>query len=277
MRCSQLKRPANATGMFERREDGVVVAQRNPFYGESVGRSKGGGHKTKVSQGIQDVVEIAIWRLTGEVLRTRSASRTDAGVHALGQVSVFETATPLSDEQVKKGLNTRLPQGQSLPICRIIVLMSKNMAQLSFYQGTRPLTFLPPLPLLFPLIMHLLLQFSFPCSLCCCLLLSFSHIPYFSHSPSPSPSLPLPLPLPLPFRSPPLSWPTIDVVVRRAETVQDSFDPRHCTGKLYRYTISCGPTRPVIGRDLCWHIKSRLDLDAMRTAAAFLVGRLIRV
>ena len=115
------------------------------------------------------------------------------------------------------------------------------------------------LPLLLPppLLLTISLFFSLP--------LSLSFTPSPSPSPSPFPSPPLPLGQPL------------DVVVRRAETVQDSFDPRHCTGKLYRYTISCGPTRPVIGRDLCWHIKSRLDLDAMRTAAAFLVGRLIRV
>jgi hypothetical protein len=209
MRCSQLKRPANATGMFERREDGVVVAQRNPFYGESVGRSKGRGPKTKVSQGIQDVVEIAIWRLTGEVLRTRSASRTDAGVHALGQVSVFETASPLSDEQVKKGLNTRLPQGLSLPICRIIVLMSKNMAQLSFYQGTRPLTFLSPLPLLFPLILHFLLQFSFPSPSVVASSSPSHNFPIFLTPPLPllhSLSLSLSLSLSVP---PPPSWSTI--------------------------------------------------------------------
>jgi hypothetical protein len=273
-----------------------VVAQRNPFYGVSVGRSKERGQKTKVSKGIQDIVEIAIWRLTGEILRTRSASRTDAGVHALGQVSVFETATPLSDEQVRKGLNTRLPQGRSLPIYRTDAPMSRNRARealglllychhcLSSFLSSCISAFnsLFPSPAALPSSSP---SPTFPIFLTLPLL----HLPTHSHShtlahsfsPSPSPSFPLllslsPSPSPSPSLPLPLGKPS-DVVIRRAETVQDSFDPRHCTGKMYRYTISCGPTRPVIGRDLCWHIKSKLDLEAMRAAAAFLVGRLIRV
>lgn len=64
-----------------------------------------------------------------------------------------------------------------------------------------------------------------------------------------------------------------DVCVRKAETVDVSFDPRHCTGKLYRYTICSGTMRPVIGREMCWHIKHKLNTTRMREAAAFLVGR----
>mmetsp|Transcript_18195 Transcript_18195/g.44679 ORF Transcript_18195/g.44679 Transcript_18195/m.44679 type:complete len:399 (+) Transcript_18195:138-1334(+) len=59
---------------------------------------------------VQDSVEEAIWRLTGETVRTRASSRTDAGVHALGQVCVFNTLSQASDAELLRGINTRLPK-----------------------------------------------------------------------------------------------------------------------------------------------------------------------
>jgi tRNA pseudouridine38-40 synthase len=43
--------------------------------------------------------------------------------------------------------------------------------------------------------------------------------------------------------------------------------------KLYRYTIYCGPVRPVLHMRQCWHIPAALDVEAMRRAAALLVGK----
>ncbi len=58
---------------------------------------------------VQAALEAAITRLTGESTRVRGAGRTDAGVHALGQVAVFETASTIPPEQFHAALNTRLP------------------------------------------------------------------------------------------------------------------------------------------------------------------------
>lgn len=43
---------------------------------------------------VQDVLEAALGRLYGAALRVRGASRTDAGVHALGQVVSFDLGDP---------------------------------------------------------------------------------------------------------------------------------------------------------------------------------------
>ena len=59
---------------------------------------------------IQAVVEEACRSLTGEPVRVQGAGRTDAGVHAMGQVVSFETKSVLPIEQVRRGLNHYLPE-----------------------------------------------------------------------------------------------------------------------------------------------------------------------
>jgi len=59
---------------------------------------------------IQKEVEKAIKKLTGERRRVISASRTDAGVHAQGQVVGFRTRSELSTGNFVNGLNHYLPR-----------------------------------------------------------------------------------------------------------------------------------------------------------------------
>jgi len=59
---------------------------------------------------IQKEVEKAIKKLTGERRRVISASRTDAGVHAQGQVVGFRTRSELSTRNFVNGLNHYLPR-----------------------------------------------------------------------------------------------------------------------------------------------------------------------
>ncbi len=58
---------------------------------------------------IQGEIEGAIDKLTGEKSRLTASGRTDAGVHALGQVANFKTASSLSCEKIRNGLNSYLP------------------------------------------------------------------------------------------------------------------------------------------------------------------------
>jgi tRNA pseudouridine38-40 synthase len=58
---------------------------------------------------IQGVLEDSVFRITGERLRVTGASRTDAGVHALGQVAVFRTASRFDPATIKRALNAVLP------------------------------------------------------------------------------------------------------------------------------------------------------------------------
>jgi len=58
---------------------------------------------------IQEELERAVARITGEVVRVVGAGRTDAGVHALGQVAHFHTASGLEAERFWGALNHYLP------------------------------------------------------------------------------------------------------------------------------------------------------------------------
>ncbi|MDD3579454.1 MAG: tRNA pseudouridine(38-40) synthase TruA [Desulfobacca sp.] len=58
---------------------------------------------------IQEVLETCLSRLTKEHIRVIGSGRTDAGVHALGQVANFKTATDLPLSAFNAGLNRLLP------------------------------------------------------------------------------------------------------------------------------------------------------------------------
>ncbi|MEK9658929.1 MAG: tRNA pseudouridine(38-40) synthase TruA [Chloroflexota bacterium] len=59
---------------------------------------------------VQEQVELAVERLTSERPRLKGAGRTDAGVHALGQVVAFDTASTMAVERFRGGLNHYLPE-----------------------------------------------------------------------------------------------------------------------------------------------------------------------
>jgi len=58
---------------------------------------------------IQDALASAIGRVTGEKLLPQGSGRTDAGVHALGQVATFATQSPIPPENLVIALNDILP------------------------------------------------------------------------------------------------------------------------------------------------------------------------
>ncbi len=126
-------------------------------------------------QTVQGAVQQAIERLTLERVRVRGASRTDAGVHARGQVAAFETS------------KERVP----------IVGFTRGLGQ-----------FLPKA-----------------------------------------------------------------VAVRRVEQAPPGWDPRRTSrGKHYRYTYWNDETPSALDRHRAWWVRGRLDLAAMRAAAALLLG-----
>lgn len=59
---------------------------------------------------VQGVVESTIIRTLGQRVNLVGASRTDAGVHALGQVAQFDAATRLPTERLAEAINSRLPE-----------------------------------------------------------------------------------------------------------------------------------------------------------------------
>ena len=58
---------------------------------------------------VQEVLENALEKLTGEKITTVASGRTDAGVHALGQVVSFDTNSTIPPEKFYKALNVYLP------------------------------------------------------------------------------------------------------------------------------------------------------------------------
>jgi tRNA pseudouridine38-40 synthase len=59
---------------------------------------------------IQGLLSAAIGRMTGEKVLPQGSGRTDAGVHALGQVASFTTESTIPPENFMKGLNANLPE-----------------------------------------------------------------------------------------------------------------------------------------------------------------------
>ena len=60
---------------------------------EYEGTNYHGFQQQKNVRTIQEEIEKSINRLTGEKIKVSGASRTDAGVHAMGQVVAFDTAS----------------------------------------------------------------------------------------------------------------------------------------------------------------------------------------
>jgi tRNA pseudouridine38-40 synthase len=123
---------------------------------------------------IQGELEAALEKITGQRPKCIASGRTDAGVHALGQVVSFSSETRLPPEVLTKALNAELPD---------------------------------------------------------------------------------------------------DLLVFEVAVAPDGFHAlRDAVRKRYRYVIEDGRLRDLFARRHLWHIYQRLDVDAMRRAAAPLVG-----
>lgn len=124
---------------------------------------------------VQGVLTEALRDLLGPRARICGASRTDAGVSALGQVGLIQIDTPIPTENLAKAITDRLPE-------------------------------------------------------------------------------------------------TMAIV--KAEDVPMGFDViGDVTSKLYRYTIHCGPIRPVLHMRRCWYVPANLDAAKMDDAARLFVGK----
>ena len=71
---------------------------------------------------VQEVLNTHLSELLKEEIVTIGASRTDAGVHALGNVAVFDTNARIPGEKISYALNQRLPED-------IRIQMSKEVEQ----------------------------------------------------------------------------------------------------------------------------------------------------
>ena len=73
------------------------------------GRHYHGWQRQKNGVTIQSVVEEKIEIMIGEPVKLIASGRTDAGVHAINQVCNFVTRSKIRPQDLKRGLNSLLP------------------------------------------------------------------------------------------------------------------------------------------------------------------------
>ena len=71
--------------------------------------NEGGQNSRFKTRTIQETIEKALKRILREEVKLVGSGRTDAGVHALGQVANFKTNSQKSLKLIKKGVNAVLP------------------------------------------------------------------------------------------------------------------------------------------------------------------------
>jgi len=89
--------------------DGENPARRLAFLVEYQGTAYGGSQYQKNAPTVQGALERALGKLTNESIRVALAGRTDAGVHARGQVAAFSTHSRHRAETFARGTNALLP------------------------------------------------------------------------------------------------------------------------------------------------------------------------
>ncbi len=85
------------------------MARRIALVLEYEGTAYSGFQLQRNAPSIQGEVEQAIERMTGDRARLAGAGRTDAGVHAIGQVAAFDTESTIEVGRFETGLNHFLP------------------------------------------------------------------------------------------------------------------------------------------------------------------------
>ena len=133
-----------------------------------------GWQRQKEDATIQGEIEKALWVMTRNHVILNGSGRTDAGVHALGQVANFRCDTNLEPDMFQRGLNSLLPD---------------------------------------------------------------------------------------------------DIVIKACRRVDDAFHARYdAVSKIYHYSIFNNPVPAAINRQYAWSIRKRLDIQAMRLAASYIIG-----
>lgn len=81
------------------------------------GTGLAGWQRQRNAPSVQQHVEEALAAMLGRDTRVTGASRTDAGVHALGQVAHFHTEAAIPPHGFRRGLNTLLPPSIAVVGC----------------------------------------------------------------------------------------------------------------------------------------------------------------
>ncbi|OGW93675.1 MAG: tRNA pseudouridine(38-40) synthase TruA [Omnitrophica bacterium RIFCSPLOWO2_12_FULL_45_13] len=123
------------------------------------GTNYAGWQSQRNAKTVQQVLESALKKITGERVKLTGAGRTDSGVHAKHQVANFKTRSSLPLERIKIALNSALPNDI------LIITMeeaskrfdSQRCAKLKHYRYTVTTS-----RFVDPFIRHFVARFSYP-------------------------------------------------------------------------------------------------------------------
>ncbi|KAF1854091.1 hypothetical protein Lal_00005308 [Lupinus albus] len=104
---ARLRTGGRAAGLCRIR-GGLIAVQRWKLTVEYDGRPFVGWQRQDNGPSVQQSLEEAVQRLSGEVVRVHGSGRTDAGVHALGQVCHFDLEKPFTGLKLRDALNFHL-------------------------------------------------------------------------------------------------------------------------------------------------------------------------
>src|SRR2546427_7166702 len=93
-----------------RRDNSTDGLRRLALLVEYEGTAYGGSQYQANAPTVQGSLERALSSLTGEPMRVALAGRTDAGVHAIGQIASFATRSAHTVETFLRGGNALLPR-----------------------------------------------------------------------------------------------------------------------------------------------------------------------
>ena len=79
-----------------------------------------GWQRQKADRTVQGEIEKALTTMTGQPVTLVGSGRTDAGVHAIGQVGSFRSDAGLDPEVYLKGLNSLLPDDILIKACESV-------------------------------------------------------------------------------------------------------------------------------------------------------------
>lgn len=188
---------------------------------------------------VQELLEAALHKVTGQTVACRAAGRTDSGVHALGQVVTFRlgTAADAAPATADAATAPATADAASAP-ATAEATNALATADAATATPTTPATAAtptvrgaqaPPPP-------------ERPVSLRALVHGTNYHLPSA-------------------------------IRVLDAQVAPDEFDARFsASGKLYRYQLWNAPTESPLHARTHWHIIARLDLAAMQAAAQVLIG-----
>lgn len=189
---------------------------------------------------VQEVLETALHKVTGQPVACRAAGRTDSGVHALGQVVTFRlgattpaaataTATPAAATVTTTSTANAASPAAASPVATVAPAAATATPAAATTTATAGGAEAPE-------------SSGRPVSLRALVHGTNYHLPSA-------------------------------IRVLDAQLVADEFDARFsASGKLYRYQLWNAPTESPLHVRTHWHIIARLDLLAMHAAAQVLVG-----